>query len=104
MYIIKLKIKSFKHINNFKQYLLKINNNNSFQFKNNIKLKTKNKIFTVLKSPHVNKKSREQFSFNIIKENFYISHNNLFSLINFLIIIKKIIPKNLLLNIKILKK
>ena len=67
------------------------------------KQKKKNTKYTVLRSPHVNKKSREHFNFHIYKQTFYILNNNLDILINFLIIFRKIIPKNLLLTIQIIK-
>ena len=42
-----------------------------------IPLPTKKKIFTVLKSPHVNKKSREQFMYKCYSQNLNCSINNL---------------------------
>ena len=47
-------------------------------------LPTKNKFFTILKSPHVNKKSREQFCLEIHKKVFFLKNVNLFLIKNFL--------------------
>ena len=66
-----------------------LNKTNKFLIKNlkkNFNLKKKKKIFTVLKSPHVNKKAREHFIYNnFYCYNFILIFNNFFNLINFLI-------------------
>ncbi|WGH24647.1 MAG: 30S ribosomal protein S10 [Candidatus Shikimatogenerans bostrichidophilus] len=60
---IKIKLKSYdymlleKSINN----IIKSIKKTGVKIKGPIPLPTKNKIFTVLRSPHVHKKSREQF-------------------------------------------
>lgn len=64
-------------------------------------LPTLKKKFTLLRSPHVHKKSREQFEFTRYKQIIYISNSN----INFLkyLIINK--PSDIKLNVKqILKR
>jgi len=107
MYTLKLTTQSLQKQNNFsKKYLLRIKHffkNKNILISGNIQKKIKNKKYTVLKSPHVNKKSREHFNFHTYKQTFYILDKNLNNLINFLIIFKKIIPKNLLLAIQIIK-
>jgi len=106
MYTLKLTIKSLQNLKNIKTYLFKIKQflkNKNIIIKGNISQKKKNTIYTVLRSPHVYKKSREHFNYNYYKQTFYILNNNLYILIYFLIIIKKIIPQNTLLKTKIKK-
>jgi small subunit ribosomal protein S10 len=109
MFVLKLTIKSLKNIDNFKikyLYLYKIKQflkNKNIQIKGNIQQKKKTKIFTVLRSPHVNKKSMEHFNYNYYNKKFNILNNNFYSLLHYVIILKKILPKNLLLKIKIKK-
>ena len=52
-------------------------------------LKPKRKILTVLKSPHVHKKSREQFALKTFKKMFIIDNQNFISLLYVLIFFKK---------------
>nr|AEP41536.1 40S ribosomal protein S10 [Phytophthora europaea] len=107
MYLLRLTFKSFQKINQLKQNLLKLKKFNKFI---NIKIngifqtKKKKKIFTVLRSPHVNKKSREQFIYNNYTPKIDIKFFNIFQLLNFLILIKKILSENTLINVKIIKK
>nr|AEP41551.1 40S ribosomal protein S10 [Phytophthora lacustris]AEP41698.1 40S ribosomal protein S10 [Phytophthora lacustris]UXG53586.1 ribosomal protein S10 [Phytophthora lacustris] len=107
MYLLRITFKSFQKINQLKQNLLKIKKINKFK---NIKIngifqtKNKNKIFTLLRSPHVNKKSREHFIYKNYTPKIDIKFTNIFQLLNFLIIIKKTLVENSLINIKILKK
>ncbi len=106
MYTLKITIKSLQNLINIKTYLLKIQQflkNKNITIKGNISQKKKNTIYTVLRSPHVYKKSREHFNYNYYKQTFHILNNNLYTLIYFSIIIKKIVPQNLLLKIKIQK-
>ena len=106
MYTLKLTIQSLKYINHLKQKLSRIVfflKNKQIKIKGSIKPKKKNTIYTVLRSPTVYKNSREHFNYNIFKQSFFISNQNLFTIINFLIIFKKILPKNILLKIKIIK-
>jgi ribosomal protein S10 len=110
MYILKITIKSLKNINNLKikyLYLYKIKQflkNKNIKLKGNIQQKKKKNIYTVLRSPHVNKKSMEHFSYNYYNKNFYVSNNNFYTLIYFSIILRKILPHNTLLKMKIKKK
>jgi ribosomal protein S10 len=107
MYLLRITFKSFQKINQLKQNLLKLKKINKFK---NIKIKgifqtkNKNKVFTLLRSPHVNKKSREHFIYKYYNPKIDIKFINIFQLLNFLIIIKKILSENSLINIKILKK
>nr|AFQ02341.1 40S ribosomal protein S10 [Phytophthora taxon Pgchlamydo] len=107
MYLLRITFKSFQKINQLKQNLLKLKKINKFK---NIKIngifqtKNKKKIFTLLRSPHVNKKSREHFIYKNYNPKIDINFINIFQLLNFLIIIKKTLSENSLMNIKILKK
>nr|AEP41372.1 40S ribosomal protein S10 [Phytophthora sp. FFM-2010]AXU39049.1 ribosomal protein S10 [Phytophthora sp. xWS]UXG53608.1 ribosomal protein S10 [Phytophthora thermophila]UXG53609.1 ribosomal protein S10 [Phytophthora thermophila] len=107
MYLLRITFKSFQKINQLKQNLLKLQNINKFK---NIKIngifqtKNKNKIFTLLRSPHVNKKSREHFIYKNYTPKIDIKFKNIFQLLNFLILIKKTLAENTLMHIKILKK
>nr|UNW58179.1 40S ribosomal protein S10 [Halophytophthora lateralis]UNW58180.1 40S ribosomal protein S10 [Halophytophthora lateralis]UNW58181.1 40S ribosomal protein S10 [Halophytophthora lateralis]UNW58182.1 40S ribosomal protein S10 [Halophytophthora lateralis] len=106
MYILRITFKSIQKINKLKQNLLKLKNKNKFkhiQIKGIFKTKNKNKIFTLLKSPHVNKKSREHFLYKNYTQKIDIKFLNMFQLLNFLIIIKKILSENTIINIKIIK-
>lgn len=107
MYILRITFKSFQKINQLKEKLIKLQQFNKLK---NIKIpgifniKKKKKIFTVLKSPHVNKKSREHFIYKNYLSKIDIKFKNIFNLLNFLILIKKFLSENLLINIKIIKK
>jgi len=106
MYILRITLKSIKKINNFKQNLLnlqKITKMNNIKIKGLFFVKNKNKIFTVLRSPHVNKKSREHFIYKNYNQKIDIEFNNIFQLFNFLIIIKKILTENFIIKTKIIK-
>lgn len=106
MYILRITFKSFQKITQLKQKLLKLKRYNKFK---NIKIngifqiKNKNKIFTLLKSPHVNKKSREHFIYKKYLPKIDLKFKNIFQLFNFLILIKKLFSENTFINIKILK-
>nr|YP_010394471.1 ribosomal protein S10 [Phytophthora pinifolia]AEP41669.1 40S ribosomal protein S10 [Phytophthora pinifolia]UXG53521.1 ribosomal protein S10 [Phytophthora pinifolia]DAZ88518.1 TPA_asm: ribosomal protein S10 [Phytophthora pinifolia] len=107
MYLLRITFKSFQKINQLKKNLLKLKKINKFK---NIKIngifqtKNKNKIFTLLRSPHVNKKSREHFIYENYNPKLDIKFRNIFQLLNFLIIIKKTFSENSLMNIKMIKK
>nr|YP_010394039.1 ribosomal protein S10 [Peronospora belbahrii]AVN67192.1 ribosomal protein S10 [Peronospora belbahrii]DAZ88047.1 TPA_asm: ribosomal protein S10 [Peronospora belbahrii] len=107
MYLLRISFKSFQKINQLKQKLIKLKKINKFK---NIKIcgifqiKNKNKIFTLLKSPHVNKKSREHFIYKEYLPKIDIKFKNIFQLLNFLILIKKFLSENFLINLKIIKK
>nr|AEP41678.1 40S ribosomal protein S10 [Phytophthora pseudosyringae]AEP41679.1 40S ribosomal protein S10 [Phytophthora pseudosyringae]UXG53523.1 ribosomal protein S10 [Phytophthora pseudosyringae]UXG53603.1 ribosomal protein S10 [Phytophthora pseudosyringae] len=107
MYLLRITFKSFQKINQLKQNLLKIKKNNklkNIQIHGIFQTKNKNKIFTLLRSPHVNKKSREHFIYKNYTPKMDIKFKSIFQLLNFIILIKKILSKNSLINIKILKK
>jgi len=106
MYILRINLKSVKKINELKKNLVKIKELYKFKnlkIKGIFKIKNRDKIFTLLKSPHVNKKSREQFIYKNYIQKIDINFINIFQLFNFLIILKKILSKNFLINIKIIK-
>nr|AJY58561.1 40S ribosomal protein S10 [Peronospora effusa] len=107
MYILRITFKSFQKINQFKQKLIKLKTFNklkNIKIKGIFQIKNKNKIFTLLKSPHVNKKSREHFIYKNYLPKIDIKFKNIFQLFNFLILIKKFLSENSLMNIKIIKK
>ncbi len=106
MYTLRVSFKSITKINNLKKNILKLKTNYSFKnikIKGTFKVKNKNKIFTLLKSPHVNKKSREHFIYKNHIQKIDFQCKNFFQLLNFLILLKKTLTKNFLINIKIIK-
>lgn len=107
MYILRITFKSNKKINQIKQnllYLQKIKKYKNIKINGIFKIKKKKKIFTLLKSPHVNKKSREHFIYKNFIQKIDIEFNNIFLLLNFLILINKTLTENLIVNTKIIKK
>nr|UNW58769.1 40S ribosomal protein S10 [Phytophthora tenuimura]UNW58770.1 40S ribosomal protein S10 [Phytophthora tenuimura]UNW58771.1 40S ribosomal protein S10 [Phytophthora tenuimura]UNW58772.1 40S ribosomal protein S10 [Phytophthora tenuimura]UNW58773.1 40S ribosomal protein S10 [Phytophthora tenuimura] len=104
MYLLRITFKSFQKINQLKQNLLKLNKFKNIKINGLFQVKSKNKLFTLLKSPHVNKKSREHFIYKNYKPKIDIKFLNIFQLLNFLILVKKILTENSLLHIKIIKK
>nr|DAZ89023.1 TPA_asm: ribosomal protein S10 [Phytophthora podocarpi] len=104
MYILRITFKSFQKINQLRQKLLKLKKLKNIQVNGIFQTKNKNKIFTLLRSPHVNKQSREHFIYKNYKPKIDIKFKNIFKLLNFLIKIKKFLSKNLLMHIKIIKK
>nr|YP_010394190.1 ribosomal protein S10 [Phytophthora cinnamomi]DAZ88709.1 TPA_asm: ribosomal protein S10 [Phytophthora cinnamomi var. cinnamomi]AEP41440.1 40S ribosomal protein S10 [Phytophthora cinnamomi]AEP41441.1 40S ribosomal protein S10 [Phytophthora cinnamomi]AEP41442.1 40S ribosomal protein S10 [Phytophthora cinnamomi]AEP41444.1 40S ribosomal protein S10 [Phytophthora cinnamomi] len=107
MYLLRLTFKSFQKINQLKQNLLKLQKFNkltNIQINGIFQTKQNKKIFTILKSPHVNKKSREHFIYKNYTPKIDIKFINIFQLLNFLILVKKILSENTLINIKIIKK
>jgi ribosomal protein S10 len=106
MYILRITFKSIKKINNIKKNLLKLKKKNNFkniQINGIFKIKNKNKIFTLLKSPHVNKKSREHFIYKNYIQKIDINFKDIFQLLNFLITVKKTLSENYIIKIKIIK-
>jgi ribosomal protein S10 len=106
MYNLRINFKSIKKPNNIKKNLIKIKNKKKFKYikiKGIFKIKNKNKIFTLLKSPHVNKKSREQFLYKQYINKINLKFKNIFQLFNFLIIIKKMYSDAYNINFKIIK-
>nr|YP_010507980.1 ribosomal protein S10 [Phytophthora ilicis]AEP41561.1 40S ribosomal protein S10 [Phytophthora ilicis]AEP41562.1 40S ribosomal protein S10 [Phytophthora ilicis]UXG56345.1 ribosomal protein S10 [Phytophthora ilicis] len=106
MYLLRITFKSFQKINQLKQNLLKLKKSNklkNIQIHGIFQIKNKKKIFTLLKSPHVNKKSREHFIYKNYTPKIDIKFKSILQLLNFIILIKKILSENLLINIKIIK-
>ena len=107
MYILRITFKSFQKINQLQQNLLKLKNINKLK---NIKIqglfrtKKKKKIFTLLRSPHVNKKSREQFIYTKYTPKIDIKFKDILTVFNFLIIVKKNLSEDSLITVKIIKK
>jgi ribosomal protein S10 len=91
-----LKIKRLKKTKQFR----------NIKFPSIFKTYSKKKLFTVLKSPHVNKKAREQFIYKTYKQNMIFLIRNINQLINLMIFLKKKYSKNIILKfkIKLLKK
>lgn len=91
-----LKLKRLKKIKQFK----------NLKFPSIFKTYSKQKLFTVLKSPHVNKKAREQFIYKTYKQNMIFLVRNINQLLNLIIYFKKKYSKNITLKfkIKLLKK
>nr|AEP41640.1 40S ribosomal protein S10 [Phytophthora sp. napoensis]AFQ02333.1 40S ribosomal protein S10 [Phytophthora sp. napoensis]AFQ02334.1 40S ribosomal protein S10 [Phytophthora sp. napoensis]AFQ02335.1 40S ribosomal protein S10 [Phytophthora sp. napoensis]AFQ02336.1 40S ribosomal protein S10 [Phytophthora sp. napoensis] len=104
MYILRITFKSFQKIHQLKQNLLKLNKFKNIKISGIFQVKNKNKIFTLLRSPHVNKKSREHFIYKNYTPKIDLKFLNIFQLLNFLILIKKILSKNTYINVKIIKK
>lgn len=77
-------IKSFEwyHVKNtiafVKKIQLLLNPHSKHMFKNlnKISLPKKRKLFTVLRSPHIDKKSREQFEFIWYKKKLFVQNKN----------------------------
>nr|YP_010616502.1 ribosomal protein S10 [Peronosclerospora sorghi]WAU47961.1 ribosomal protein S10 [Peronosclerospora sorghi] len=104
MYLLRITIKSFKKIHQLKRNFLKLKKIKKIKIQGIFPIKKKKKIFTLLKSPHVNKKSREHFIYQNYFLKIDIIFKNIFHLLNFLILIKKYLSENSLMNIKIIKK
>lgn len=91
MYLsIKINSKNNTSLKSFLKVFKNLSKNKKLQLNNTFKICSKarfNKVFTVLKSPHVNKTAQEQFEFNIFSKNIMVST---FQVIKILIILKKI--------------
>ncbi len=59
------------------QLLLNPYSKNRFENLNEISLPKKRKLFTVLRSPHIDKKSREQFEFMRYKKKLFVQNENM---------------------------
>ena len=95
--------KNLKSLNIFTSFMLKLVNNNKLISKTLIKKfqkKNKQKIFTVLKSPHVNKTAQTQFEYTLYKRQFTIFTNSSFKFLFFL----KYFQENIFSDIKIKTK
>ncbi len=85
MFKISITIKSFEwyHIKNTIMFVKKIQlllnpySKNRFENLNEISLPKKRKLFTVLRSPHIDKKSREQFEFMRYKKKLFVQNENM---------------------------
>lgn len=68
-YKIRMKLKSFDHtlVDKTAEKIIKTVRNTGAVVTGPIPLPTQKKIYTVLRSPHVNKKSREQFQLSTYK-------------------------------------
>jgi hypothetical protein len=101
-YILNITIKNIKANNNLIKNLhfLKTKNKNITIFKT----KNTDKIITLLRSPHIYKKSREQFLYKNFKVQIEITFDNFIHLLNFILILQKILIKNEFINLKINKK
>lgn len=95
--ILQLNIKSANNsINIYTYFVIGILKKLKIQFKY-IQTPTKCKRITLLKSPHVNKKAREQFEIKKLKKTFIIYSKIKIEILKFLIINK---PKFISLNIR----
>nr|UNW58759.1 40S ribosomal protein S10 [Phytophthora scandinavica]UNW58760.1 40S ribosomal protein S10 [Phytophthora scandinavica]UNW58761.1 40S ribosomal protein S10 [Phytophthora scandinavica]UNW58762.1 40S ribosomal protein S10 [Phytophthora scandinavica]UNW58763.1 40S ribosomal protein S10 [Phytophthora scandinavica] len=103
MYLLRITFKSFQKINQL-QHLFKLNKFKNIKINGIFQVNKKKKIFTLLKSPHVNKKSREHFIYKNYTPKIDINFINILQLLNFLILIKKNLSANSLIQIKIIKK
>ena len=72
---IRIKLRSYDHnlVDKSTEKIVKTVKNSGAIVTGPIPLPTEKKIFTVLRSPHVNKKSREQFEIRTHKRIIYIS-------------------------------
>jgi len=96
----KLQILFFKKYSNNFKYLIK-NNLNYFFCKNNfISFPIKKNIYTVLASPHINKKAREQFALTKFIKGLQFNFNNYynFKIYNYIFFYKNRILNSLLKN------
>ena len=107
MYLLRITFQSFQKINQLKKKLIILKKSQkikNMQIPGLFQVKLKKKIFTLLKSPHVNKKSREHFIYTKYLPKIEIKFKNILQLLNFVILIKKYLSENFLLNVKIIKK
>jgi ribosomal protein S10 len=106
IYILRITFKTIKTSNNLQKnikFLKKIGNFKNIKINGIFKIKNKNKIFTLLRSPHIYKKSREHFIYKNFIFKIDIKFNKIINLLNFIIILKKTIIGNYIINIKIIK-
>jgi hypothetical protein len=99
MYILRISFQSVQRTDK-----LKINQFKNIKINNFFNIKKKKKIFTLLKSPHVNKKSREHFIYKNYTKKVDLNFINVFQLINFIILLKKKLSNKFLIKTKIIKK
>lgn len=94
MFLLKVSIKSYK-LKLLKNYIKNEKLINK-RFKKIFRLKKsqpsiKDKYFTVLRSPHINKKSKEHFRYRVYESTFFYKINNFIILFNFILYLCKII-------------
>ncbi len=99
MYLLRINFKSIKKIQNIEKKLEQIKTEKKSIFN----IKNRNKIYTILKSPHVNKKSREHFNFKKNHKRVDLNFKNFFELFNTILIIRKRFSENFLINFKIIE-
>ena len=107
MYLLRITFQSFQKPNQIKQKLILLKKRyklKNIRINGLFQIKQKKKIFTLLKSTHVNKKSREHFIYKKYSLKTEIKFKKFLQLINFLILIKKSFSENLLITTKIIKK
>lgn len=105
-YILRINLKKLKIDNNLKKNIKILKQFGTFKnikINGNYKVKEKKKLFTVLRSPHIYKKSREHFIHKHFNEKIDIKFTNIINLINFILILKKSIFSNYIIKIKIIK-
>ena len=87
---IQISSKNKNSLKSFLKFFIKICNKKNLEIDLFLKYlsrqKTKN-VFTILRSPHVNKTAQEQFQFNIVSKQINIQT---FQILTFLVILKKI--------------
>ena len=92
---------------NFKSVERVIKKLKRFKFFKGINIKlinmplNKKKLITVLKSPHVHKKSREQFKYQTYKKKILIENSNIIKLLYLEIFLKKLLNKGFKISSKI---
>ena len=92
---------------NFKSVERIINKVKGFKFFKNINIKlinlplSKKKLITVLKSPHVHKKSREQFNYQTYRKKVLIESSNIVKILYLDMIFKKFLNEGFKLSSKI---
>lgn len=87
MYILRITFKSFFKKNQLQQNLIKLKKLNKLKninIQGIFQIKNKNKIFTLLKSPHVNKKSREHFLYKHFLSKIDVKFKKVYIIIAFL--------------------
>ena len=95
MFLVKFTLFSYKPKQLFKcvkynRSFLKKKFQKKILFIKQISPKIKNKIFVVLRSPHINKKSKEHFRYIVYKKYLFYKIKNIIILFNFIIFFIKI--------------
>jgi len=109
MFLIKITLFSYKpkqlyKYTEYNKLFLKKKFKKKVLFVKQTPLKIKNKFFVVLKSPHVNKKSKEHFKYTVYRRSITYKIDNFIFLFNFITLFVKIIEiQKFLINISIKK-